>query len=310
MPAYNSDESTLGDAAHCERLLLETYGITLPPRPSPGQVDGPSEDIQMLQPDVLRSHIPLAVYGDGICLYRVFPVPCTVLSITDLPLHHDTPPNRRADSGPPSQLVHCPFNPAHVVKCCKVEDHFRKCSKVTVAQVMHAATIVDRAIWERNRSKNRWDETVVGTFTDADWQENFRVSRLTFDYLCDQLRARLQRRRIPVPVEKRVAVALWTLGHLFGVAKSTVCEFVHEVCQAIVHELKKQYIRIPKGQHLREVVETFEDKWQFPQCAGAIDGTHIQEKLCSDVENIGGIGSKDLNGGRSSIADMGHNKRG
>ncbi|KAI8493142.1 hypothetical protein Bbelb_291460 [Branchiostoma belcheri] len=147
---------------------------------------------------------------------------------------------------------------------------------LAVAQVMHAATIVDRAIWERDRSKNRWDETVVGTFTDADWQENFRVSRLTFDYLCDQLRARLQRRRIPVPVEKRVAVALWTLGHLFGVAKSTVCEFVHEVCQAIVHELKKQYIRIPKGQHLREVVETFEDKWQFPQCAGAIDGTHIQ----------------------------------
>ncbi|KAI8516321.1 hypothetical protein Bbelb_049020 [Branchiostoma belcheri] len=110
---------------------------------------------------------------------------------------------------------------------------------LAVAQVMHAATIVDRAIWERNRSKNWWDETVVGTFTDADWQENFRVSRLTFDYLCDQLRARLQRRRkmkwrIPVPVEKRVAVALWyfatgcgyrTLGHLFGVAN---CEFVYE----------------------------------------------------------------------------------
>ncbi|KAI8516503.1 3'-flap-structured DNA binding [Branchiostoma belcheri] len=29
----------------------------------------------------------------------------------------------------PGQLVHCPFSPAHVVKCCKVEDHFRKCSK-------------------------------------------------------------------------------------------------------------------------------------------------------------------------------------
>ncbi|KAI8497459.1 E3 ubiquitin-protein ligase MIB2-like [Branchiostoma floridae x Branchiostoma belcheri] len=29
----------------------------------------------------------------------------------------------------PGQLVHCPFNPAHVVKCCKVEDHYKKCSK-------------------------------------------------------------------------------------------------------------------------------------------------------------------------------------
>ncbi|XP_078674699.1 uncharacterized protein LOC144912839 [Branchiostoma floridae x Branchiostoma belcheri] len=72
--AVESDESTLRDAAHSERLLLETYGIALPPRlpsPPPGQVDGPSEDIlQMLQPDLLRSHTPLAVYGDGNCLYR------------------------------------------------------------------------------------------------------------------------------------------------------------------------------------------------------------------------------------------------
>ncbi|KAI8493952.1 hypothetical protein Bbelb_282990 [Branchiostoma belcheri] len=179
----------------------------------------------------------------------------------------------------PGQLVHCPYNPAHVVKCCMVEEHFKKLRLVVeqlpppntkpelvkprierldieqfehgvealwqsgkwwshdrimsrfhpslfrqdglhfsdygdnqraviermqrqrrllylglaVAQVMHAAAIVDRAIWEWNRSKNWWDETVVGTFTDADWQETFRVSRLTFDYLCDKLRARLQR---------------------------------------------------------------------------------------------------------------------
>ncbi|KAI8516451.1 hypothetical protein Bbelb_050320 [Branchiostoma belcheri] len=29
----------------------------------------------------------------------------------------------------PGQLVHCPFNPAHLVKCCKVEVNFRKYSK-------------------------------------------------------------------------------------------------------------------------------------------------------------------------------------
>ena len=63
---------------------------------------------------------------------------------------------------------------------------------------------------------------------------------------------------------------------MFGIGKSSVCKYVHEVCRAIVHVLEDQYIQLPRGERLRNVVRAFEDKWQFPQCAGAIDGTHIQ----------------------------------
>ena len=35
------------------------------------------------------------------------------------------------------------------------------------------------------------------------------------------------------------------------------------------------YINFPMGDALREVIEGFEDKWGYPQCAGAIDGSHI-----------------------------------
>ena len=90
--------------------------------------------------------------------------------------------------------------------------------------------------------------------------------------------------RVAVVVEKRVAMALWflasgadyrTIAHLFGVSKALVCVAVKEVCQCIVHVLLPKYIAVPTGQDLRRVVEGFEHEYKFPQCAGAVDGTHI-----------------------------------
>ena len=39
--------------------------------------------------------------------------------------------------------------------------------------------------------------------------------------------------------------------------------------------MKTKFITIPKGEELNEVMRIYKDKWQFPMCAGAIDGTHI-----------------------------------
>ena len=90
--------------------------------------------------------------------------------------------------------------------------------------------------------------------------------------------------RKAIQPEKRVALTLWflatgadyrTIGHLFGVAKSTVCVVTKEVCSCIVSLLLPQYIKIPKGSSLKKVVEGFFRDHGFPQCAGAVDGTHI-----------------------------------
>ena len=35
------------------------------------------------------------------------------------------------------------------------------------------------------------------------------------------------------------------------------------------------YIKVPTGDALKEVIYGFEHKWGFPQCGGAVDGTHI-----------------------------------
>ena len=74
-----------------------------------------------------------------------------------------------------------------------------------------------------------------------------------------------------------------TIGHLFGVARSSVCEVVHEVCAAIVQQLLKVYIKFPEGEELDPVVLGFKRKIAIRQCVGTIDGSHIP--ICGPAGN-------------------------
>ena len=58
-------------------------------------------------------------------------------------------------------------------------------------------------------------------------------------------------------------------------ARSTVCCIVKDSCEAIVKVLLPKYINFPVGLKLKEIVKGFLDRWGLPQCAGAIDGSHI-----------------------------------
>ena len=69
--------------------------------------------------------------------------------------------------------------------------------------------------------------------------------------------------------EKRVAITLWflatgadyrTIGHLFGVSKSTVCVVTKEACAVIVERLLPEYIKMPTGAALKAVIEGFKDE--------------------------------------------------
>ena len=145
-----------------------------------------------------------------------------------------------------------------------------------------------RSVWVKQRSNCWWEQVVNDTFTPNDWLENFRMSNATFLYLCNELRSSIEKSdtimRKAIPVEQRVALTLWflstgadyrTIGHLFGVSKSTVCLVTKEVCTAIVTTLLPKYITFPSDDGLKAVVDEFRHKWGFPQCAGVVDGTHI-----------------------------------
>ena len=151
--------------------------------------------------------------------------------------------------------------------------------------LLMTTTVQRRSVWVRNRSQAFVD--IISAWDDEEWKRNFRVSRATFRYLCNELRTKLQHEstiRETVLVEKRVAIALWRLGtnveyrtisHLFGVGISTACNIVHEVCKATVDTLLQRYVKIPVGTDAMDIVRGFEEKWGFPQCFGAVDGSHI-----------------------------------
>ena len=149
----------------------------------------------------------------------------------------------------------------------------------------YQAAVSRRSLWRRPRHRSFLSD-IAGGWTDAEWKRNFRVNRSTFVIICRELRGRLIRSstvRPSLSVEQRVAISLWRLGtnveyrtisHLFGVGISTVCVVLHEFCRAVVDGLSG-YVSVPTGAKLRAIRDGFKTKWGFPQCIGAIDGTHI-----------------------------------
>ncbi|XP_078476573.1 uncharacterized protein LOC144737656 isoform X2 [Lampetra planeri] len=107
------------------------------------------------------------------------------------------------------------------------------------------------SVWTHVRSSDWW-EREASSFTDAQWLQSFGLSRDAFAGVCSALGPALQRRdttfRLCVPVDKRVAMALWKLANgggggggagykgaaqLFGVSVTTVWRCVQEFCSAV-----------------------------------------------------------------------------
>ncbi|CAH2318916.1 Hypothetical predicted protein [Pelobates cultripes] len=118
-------------------------------------------------------------------------------------------------------------------------------------------------IWALRRANKWWDVTVPG-FTHTQWVHNFRMSEETFLYLCAKLRPAMEKQttnfRACLLVRKRVAIALWKLatnseyrsiGHLYGVSKSSVCRCVEDFCKAVCTLLAPEIIHFPDWQKLK-----------------------------------------------------------
>ena len=152
---------------------------------------------------------------------------------------------------------------------------------------------VDRCCWMVEQS-TVWFEMVERPFTDMEWY--FRVSKETFGYIVSKIENEIARKDTrmckAISSRKRVAIALYYLGstaeyrtiaNLFGVSSSFVCLCIKDVSKAITRKLKTGFLSVPRGQELREVMGLYKDKWGFPACAGAINGTHIP--IQTPVEN-------------------------
>ncbi|XP_051579062.1 uncharacterized protein gpr132a isoform X1 [Myxocyprinus asiaticus] len=142
-------------------------------------------------------------------------------------------------------------------------------------------------VWAYPRTSDWWEITAQ-RFTDDQWLEDFRVSRETFKSICTTVKPALERRdtafRLCIPLEKRVAIALYklastseyrTVGNLFAVSQTSVCRCVHEFCKAVITLLRPKLIQTPNQAKLAEMADYFEERFGIPQCVGAIGGSHI-----------------------------------
>lgn len=90
--------------------------------------------------------------------------------------------------------------------------------------------------------------------------------------------------REPVPVDKRIAIALYKLAscceyrvvaNQFGIHKSTVQKFLYLFCSTVKRHLSNKFIYLPSTEEATLIGRRFSEKCHIPQICGAIDGTHI-----------------------------------
>ena len=150
-----------------------------------------------------------------------------------------------------------------------------------------------RTMWVKpGRTSEWWKKFLNDVVVTEEWRENFRMTKRTFMGLCDELRPFPQRTdttmRKAIDVETQVAITLYYLAdegryrkvsNAFGVSRSTVSVSVRRVTRSISEQLGQKYIKLPATEEeVLELSSNYLDKHGFPQCIGAIDGTHIEIK--------------------------------
>ena len=161
----------------------------------------------------------------------------------------------------------------------------------------HARQIMDLLTWHIGVEDARWyvkprstcwfEEYLFHIYTPDMFYDILRMRRRTFDRLVNDLRPFIQGQqthwRQPIGVEKKVVVTLFKLMH--GVAiplvadraalgKSTVSGILRQVCTAVSKNFAHM-IAWPSGRRLARIATGFQSKQWFPNCIGAIDGSHI-----------------------------------
>ena len=161
----------------------------------------------------------------------------------------------------------------------------------------HVKQVFDLLAWHAHVLHARWyvkprstcwfEEYLFNIYTPDMFYDILRMRRRTFDRLVSDLQPFIQGQhthwRQPIGVEKKVVVTLFKLMHgvpiplvadKAALGKSTVSEILRQVCGAISVNFA-HLVAWPVGRRLVQIAAGFQGKQLFPNCIGAIDGSHI-----------------------------------
>ncbi|KAL8498073.1 hypothetical protein ACS0TY_021414 [Phlomoides rotata] len=161
---------------------------------------------------------------------------------------------------------------------------------VTTSDDSSAAAIggVQRRLWVKTRSNAWWEQVNSPNFPAEEFKKAFRMSRATFDMICDELEAAIVKKdtmlRSAIPVRQRVAVCIWRLAtgqalrevsKRFGLGISTCHKLVLEVCTAIRSVLMPKFLQWPDENRTAEINKDFESFSGIPNVCGSMYTTHV-----------------------------------
>ena len=146
-----------------------------------------------------------------------------------------------------------------------------------------------RKLYERKkRQSTEWVDVDVPSMDKYEFINNFRLSHPTFVKLCQIIEPYMKKEdtfaKNMIPVQRHVLLTLHYLGqgrnfravaNQFGVAVPTVSVIVQQITSAINRHLLPDLIKFQTTEEqLSATMKTF----RFPNCVGAIDGSHINIK--------------------------------
>ncbi|XP_071572651.1 uncharacterized protein [Temnothorax nylanderi] len=115
-----------------------------------------------------------------------------------------------------------------------------------------------------------------------------RMNVSTFYKLVDLLRPHVQKNNWrALPAEQRILIMLRylatgdqisSIAFAHRIGESTAYNIIKETCRITVKVLSLIYLKSPTEEKWKEIVAGFLNRWNFPNCLGAIDGKHFTIK--------------------------------
>ncbi|XP_064479093.1 uncharacterized protein LOC135392307 [Ornithodoros turicata] len=168
----------------------------------------------------------------------------------------------------------------------EIEQRLNSNEFIVAAIMASSLSKVNRRRWVFERNE-RWFEDTLPQLGEFHFKQTFRVSPTTFRYLVESLPT-LEREntemRDAITPEKRVAVGLYrlcstaedrTIGHLFGIGRSTVNTIFKELCDAVIMHLEGQWLCMVRPHEMPQHMREFYAASGFPHAVGALDGCHF-----------------------------------